>query len=321
MAPSRSWLRGPRVVQSSCGLPTVAQRAVLEGLRRARGEILVCNVRGFEPSAGRGLPMVQAPGRADFVIGSRYVKGGSTSTTGVSCVGSTAAWPPCWRAPSRRRVTRWPASSPQAVDVRERRDFNPVGYKIGLELIVKCGCERVVEIPIHFEDRRFGTSKLTLKQQLLYLQHLRRLYISSTASGPSCCNFWSWAGSGTIVNLALLTILIAIGVPTAAAVAAAIWSPCASTSSSTPVQLSLALGRLGATVLRFMAASSMGALINYATTLFVLAHLTGARPQTAAVIGIAAGTSSISSPADILFFASHTFARRHTTNAEGGDSI
>ena len=57
------------------------------------------------------------------------------------------------------------------------RRFNPVGYKIGLELIVKCGCRRVVEVPIHFDDRRFGESKLTLKQQVLYLQHLSRLYL------------------------------------------------------------------------------------------------------------------------------------------------
>jgi dolichol-phosphate mannosyltransferase len=55
-------------------------------------------------------------------------------------------------------------------------DFSPVGYKIGLELMVKCGCAQVVEVPIHFEHRRFGESKLTMKQQFLYLQHLGRLY-------------------------------------------------------------------------------------------------------------------------------------------------
>jgi dolichol-phosphate mannosyltransferase len=41
----------------------------------------------------------------------------------------------------------------------------------------------------------------------------------------------------------------------------------------------------------YMAASSIGALINYAVTLFVLARITGLRPQAAAMIGIAAGTS------------------------------
>ncbi len=38
------------------------------------------------------------------------------------------------------------------------RDYNPIGYKILLELIVKCRCKLVVDIPIHFEDRRFSFS-------------------------------------------------------------------------------------------------------------------------------------------------------------------
>ncbi|HEY6477169.1 MAG TPA: GtrA family protein, partial [Polyangia bacterium] len=40
----------------------------------------------------------------------------------------------------------------------------------------------------------------------------------------------------------------------------------------------------------FAAASSIGALINYATTLFVAGHLPGVRLQVAALIGIAVGT-------------------------------
>ena len=56
------------------------------------------------------------------------------------------------------------------------RDFNPVGYKIGLELIIKCRCQLVAEVPIHFSDRRLGKSKLSLKEQLRYLKHIRRLY-------------------------------------------------------------------------------------------------------------------------------------------------
>src|SRR5206468_4514805 len=56
-------------------------------------------------------------------------------------------------------------------------DLNPIGYKIGLELIVKCGCRRIAEVPIHFADRQVGQSKLSFKEQLRYLQHLRRLFI------------------------------------------------------------------------------------------------------------------------------------------------
>jgi dolichol-phosphate mannosyltransferase len=51
-----------------------------------------------------------------------------------------------------------------------------VGYKIGLELMVKCRCQRIREIPIHFSNRVHGSSKLTIREQINYLRHLRRLY-------------------------------------------------------------------------------------------------------------------------------------------------
>ena len=57
------------------------------------------------------------------------------------------------------------------------KDFDPIGYKILLELIIKCRCQLVIEVPIHFEDRLYGESKLSFKEQLRYIKHLRRLYI------------------------------------------------------------------------------------------------------------------------------------------------
>ena len=63
---------------------------------------------------------------------------------------------------------------PRAVFERAEA-LNPVGYKIGLEFIVKCGCTRIAELPIHFSDRRFGQSKLGLREQINYLRHLKRL--------------------------------------------------------------------------------------------------------------------------------------------------
>ena len=52
----------------------------------------------------------------------------------------------------------------------------PRWIKIGLELLVRCHCNNVREIPIHFDNRTRGESKLTAKQQLLYVRHLARLY-------------------------------------------------------------------------------------------------------------------------------------------------
>ena len=51
--------------------------------------------------------------------------------------------------------------------------LDPIGYKIGLELIVKCHLTNVGEIPIHFEDRRLGRSKLSWREQMRFLAHLR----------------------------------------------------------------------------------------------------------------------------------------------------
>ena len=57
------------------------------------------------------------------------------------------------------------------------QDLSPVGYKIGLELLVKCKPQNIKEIPIQFRSRVFGKSKLSIKQQLLYLSHLRSLFV------------------------------------------------------------------------------------------------------------------------------------------------
>src|SRR5690349_15415001 len=85
---------------------------------------------------------------ADFVLGSRYVRGGTTSDDwGVlRWLNSRVA---TWLARPLTSV-RDPMSGFFALrrsTFEAGREFNPIGYKIGLELIVKCGCERVVEVP------------------------------------------------------------------------------------------------------------------------------------------------------------------------------
>ena len=57
-----------------------------------------------------------------------------------------------------------------------RTNLNPIGYKIALELMVRCRCRQPREIPISFSDRRSGKSKLNVREQLNYLRHLGRLY-------------------------------------------------------------------------------------------------------------------------------------------------
>ncbi len=267
--------------------------AVLDGLRRADGDVLVCMDADLSHPPEALPQMLEAlRAGADFVIGSRYVYGGSTAED----------WGPLRRLNSRiatalaRPLTS--AQDPMAGyfaltrQTYERgRDFNPVGYKIALELIVKCRCKRVVEIPIHFENRRLGKSKLTVRQQLLYLRHLRRLYAYKYGPGSELSQFLRVGALGTVVNLAVLTALINSGLTARVAIGVAI---IASMSSNFLLNRRFSspyarLGRWWPQYLRFAATCSLGALINYVVALLLLSRHPEMVPQIAALIGIAAG--------------------------------
>jgi dolichol-phosphate mannosyltransferase len=153
--------------------------AVLLGLQKeAKHDVLLVMDADLqhEPEA---VPAVLAPvlkGDADFSVGSRNVGGGLVED-----------WPLI------RRVISWGATAlarplttcsdpmsgffalPRSTLKRGKR-LNPTGYKIGLELMVRCRCTDIAEVPIRFRDREQGESKLTMKQNLLYLAHLARLY-------------------------------------------------------------------------------------------------------------------------------------------------
>src|SRR4051794_18396687 len=161
--------------------------AVLEGMRLARGRVFVVMDADLQhppekvpelvaavEGAGNGV----AAGVADFALGSRYVAGGSTAER----------WGPLRRFNSRvatllarpfAGATRDPMSGFFALrrETYERAHrLTPLGYKIGLELMCKCRVKRIAEVPIHFAERTGGESKLTVKQQFKYLEHLSRLY-------------------------------------------------------------------------------------------------------------------------------------------------
>ncbi len=154
-------------------------RAVLEGLRLARGEVLVVMDADLSHPPEKIPEMLVALEKgADFVMGSRYVTGGLTG----------ASWG-FFRWLNSRVATLFARPLTSVKDpmsgffalsrktFESASDLNPIGYKIGLELMVKCNLHRIEEIPIHFRDRQFGESKLTLTEQKKYLQHLCRLFI------------------------------------------------------------------------------------------------------------------------------------------------
>jgi dolichol-phosphate mannosyltransferase len=153
-------------------------QAVLFGLRQAQNEVLVVMDADLSHPPEVIPSMIDALTRgADFVIGSRYVSGGSTADDwGVlrwvnSKVATLLARP---LTKISDPMSGFFALARETFARAERP--NPLGYKIGLELLVRCRCRHVREVPIHFSTREHGESKLTLTQQMLYLRHLARLY-------------------------------------------------------------------------------------------------------------------------------------------------
>ncbi len=154
-------------------------QAVLEGLQSARGEVLVVMDADLSHPPEKIPEMLVALEKgADFVMGSRYVTGGLTGASwGLfrwlnSRVATILARPLTSVKDPMSGFFALPRTTFESAC-----DLNPIGYKIGLELMVKCDLFCIEEIPIHFENRQFGESKLTLTQQKKYLQHLCRLFI------------------------------------------------------------------------------------------------------------------------------------------------
>lgn len=160
--------------------------AVVRGLRAAYGEICVVMDADFShpPDAVSKLVAAVRDGGFEMAIGSRYVSGGAVDEN----------WSWFRRANSRvatllaRGLTN--IADPMAGFFAIRRDvvarageLRPLGYKIALELVVRCDCRRVVEVPIRFQDRAVGESKMSVRQQWQYLRHLGRLYVARYLSG------------------------------------------------------------------------------------------------------------------------------------------
>jgi len=167
-----SWVRF--IVRSG---PRGLAPAILEGFALARAPRIVVMDADLSHRPERIPDLCAALDEgAEFVIGSRYARGGTVGRPWGFCrtINSRAA------TLLARPFTS--AKDPMSGFFAIRRDtleraarLDPVGFKIGLELIVKCGLRDVREIPIHFEPRAAGKSKLGIREQLRYLRHLGRL--------------------------------------------------------------------------------------------------------------------------------------------------
>lgn len=146
--------------------------AVVAGFNAARGDVLVVMDADLShpPETVPALAAAIDAG-ADLAVGSRYVRGGGVMD-----------WP--WR---RRLVSRVACLMGNAlVPVRDatsgffalRRSvvdgvkLNPIGFKIGFEVIARGRYRTVVEVPYTFRDRELGASKFGRREIIQFVVQL-----------------------------------------------------------------------------------------------------------------------------------------------------
>lgn len=144
-------------------------------------------------------------GEMDFTLGSRYVEGGGMDN-----------WP------LKRQIISGGATM-MAYPLHKIKDpmsgyfmvrksllkgvhLNPKGYKIALEVLVKCNIKRYKEVPIIFKDRQYGESKLNWKEQVNYLIHLQRLYKHKYTTLYQLFFFLLIGGIGMAPDIALFNL-------------------------------------------------------------------------------------------------------------------
>jgi dolichol-phosphate mannosyltransferase len=146
--------------------------AVLAGFAQARGDVLVVMDADLShpPEAVPRLVAAIADG-ADLAVGSRYVKGGGTEDWPLKrrVVSRAACLMGNLLVPIRDCTSGFFAIRKSAVDGVK---LNPIGFKIGFEVMARARYKKAVEVPYVFRDRELGKSKFGRREILQYLVQL-----------------------------------------------------------------------------------------------------------------------------------------------------
>jgi dolichol-phosphate mannosyltransferase len=149
--------------------------AILAGFQRANTSIVGVMDADFQHPPAIIAELVEKIEDADLVIASRKAPGGGVGDWSIF-----------------RRITSWGATllakpltdvgDPMSgcfllkKDVIEGVDLDAIGYKLGLEILVKGKYKKVMEVPYIFQGRLHGRTKLGAKQYINYIKHLVKLY-------------------------------------------------------------------------------------------------------------------------------------------------
>jgi dolichol-phosphate mannosyltransferase len=261
---------------------------------------------------------------ADIVVASRYVRGGSAVGLGTfsrRLISQATRW--FARGLFHERL--WAVQDPGSGFFVCRREvlqgvkLRPVGYKILIEILVRCAWQTLEEVPYTFEGRAGGVSKATFKQGTLFLKHLLRLFKEVKSSG----RFWKFGmvgATGAGENLAVLWLLgIQLGlggfVSWLTALEVSILSNCILNRSFTWNEgASKGLRGFTSDATRYHAAVAVGVLIS--SVAFTLALIAGAPLILAGGAGIVCGAAANYLGCDNLVFGGRRSVRRVASSSE-----
>lgn len=139
-------------------------KAVLEGLKHASGNIVVLMDGDFSHRPKDIQKLLEKINDYDIIIGSRFVKGGRTEDPGHRKIVSFLMRKFTSMFLGLNVEDSMSGFSAVRKEVYENLNLNPLGYKINLEILFKGKKKefKVTEVPIIFERRRAGKSKVGL---------------------------------------------------------------------------------------------------------------------------------------------------------------
>ncbi len=162
----------------------------------------------------RLLKMLESP--ADFVIGSRYVSGGSIPSTWgwhrrvYSRLGNLTARYVVGLYRVRDCTAGYRAIRASVLREIDLSSLRVKGYAFQIALLHQAVTRgvKVVEVPVHFVDRKFGDSKLGVRDIIEFL--INAWWIRLWSSG-TFVKFCIVGATGVAVNLAAFSWFLAIG--------------------------------------------------------------------------------------------------------------
>ncbi|WP_212766098.1 MULTISPECIES: glycosyltransferase family 2 protein [Streptomyces] len=190
--------------------------AVVEGMKAAgSGWIVVMDADLQHPPSL--VPELVATGEkesADLVVASRYLPGGSRAGLAGGyrvAVSRGATWLAKGLFPRALRGISDPMSGFFAIrrSAVTAEALKPLGYKILLELAVRCRPGEAAEVPFVFQDRFAGESKSTAREGLRFLRHLVGLRTASPFARMAA--FGLIGLTGFVPNLLALHALVTAG--------------------------------------------------------------------------------------------------------------